>query len=90
MLLEVLFQEEVEWDDSQQVKEEPGFHVVERNCMDVRLHCVVLLVYVLLAEAEEDVEKKEDLHRIVEHDLLDIGGSAKGSIVRIDSDCVSC
>ena len=58
--------------------------------MDVRLHCVVLLVYVLLAEAEEDVEKKEDLHRIVEHDLLDIGGSAKGGIVRIDSDCVSC
>ena len=58
--------------------------------MDIRLHCVVLLVYVLLAEAEEDVEKKEDFNCVVEHNLFDIAGSAKCSIVRIDSDRVGC
>ena len=58
--------------------------------MDVRLLCVVLLVYVLLAEAEEDVEKKEDFNCIVEHDLFDIARSAERSIVRIENDRVGC
>ena len=88
MVAKMSGEEEVEGDHGDEVESEPGFDVVERDGVDIRLYPVGLRVDVLLTEAEEDVQDEEDFHRVVDDELLARRWNAEGGVVGIHDDCV--
>ena len=90
MPIEVVFQEEIEWDHSKSIEDKPGLHVVECNAVDVRLDCVRLLVNIFMAEGEEDIKEEAYFNEIVEQDVLELSRSSKCSVVSIGCNRICC